>query len=81
MQKRLDLPTDDLRAWDWRAALAAHPIGRHFGLAWLAESTGTKRRTVYAYSAGQRTPPITWLRTAAGVLGWEGLSDGTGSDS
>jgi hypothetical protein len=65
----------DPPGWDWRAAVRVHPVGRYGGLAWLADVTGTPRRTVYAYSAGQRTVPTAWLAKIAGVLGDEGLQD------
>lgn len=36
---------------------------------WLARATGTKPRTVYSYSSGQRTAPDWWVRKAREVLG------------
>lgn len=72
MQHPEDQQAVDLSAWDWRAALRAHPIGRYGGLGWLADTLGMPRRTVYAYSAGQRAIPARWLRDVAVVLGHEG---------
>lgn len=74
MQHTESAQPDALADWDWRAALKAHPIGRYGGLAWLADTLAMPRRTVYAYSAGQRTPTITWLRSVANVLEPEGIA-------
>ena len=52
---------------DWRTVLLAQ--GRT--LRWLAIQTGTKPRTVYAYSQGTRTPRPEWLEAVARVLGTE----------
>lgn len=68
-----DPPSD----WDWRAAVKAHPIGRYGGLAWLADTLAMPRRTVYAYSCGQRPTPAGWLVKVAGVLNHEGSERGT----
>jgi predicted transcriptional regulator len=49
----------------WRTVL----IGQGRSLAWLADRTGAKRRTVYAYSAGTiKNPPREWLDKVARVL-------------
>lgn len=64
-----------LADWDWRAALRAHPIGKYGGLAWLADTLDVPRRTVYAWSAGQRGIPEHRLRDVARVLDHEGSSD------
>lgn len=66
-----------LADWDWRAALKVHPIGKYGGLAWLAEATGRPKRTVYAWSAGQRPAPVSWLRDVARVLDHEGIANGS----
>jgi predicted transcriptional regulator len=52
----------------WRTVLIRQ--GRSF--AWLADVTGKKRRTVYAYSAGTiKNPPREWLAKVSDVLGQE----------
>lgn len=38
-------------------------------LAWLADQTGWKRRTVYAYSTGQLRPTPAFLEAASRALG------------
>jgi len=41
-------------------------------ITWLAEQTGTPRRTVYAYGSGQiKNPPTEWLALVAKLLGIE----------
>lgn len=75
------LPAPESSSWDWKAATRAHPIGRYGGLAWLADSTGVKRGTVYKYSTGERRATGSWLARAAAVLGHEGVSDGIGRRS
>ena len=52
---------------DWRTVLR----GQGRTLRWLALATGTKPRTVYAYSQGKRTPPSEWIAAAARALGIE----------
>lgn len=59
------LPEDDLRTWDWRAALRAEERG----IPWLARQTGKSQTTVYSYAYGTRKTPIAWLRAVAVVLG------------
>lgn len=61
-----ELSEDELRAWDWRAALAADDRS----IPWLARKTDRSDRTVYSYAYEQRRPPIAWLRSAAQVLGF-----------
>lgn len=58
----MDTPTEHN---DWRTVLTAQ--GR--SLRWLADQTGKSRRTVYAYSRGDLTPPADWLRRVAQLLG------------
>ena len=50
---------------DWRATLKAQ--GR--SLAWLADTTGWTRRTVYAYSRGDLRPTAAFLARATEALG------------
>ncbi len=70
---------DPTETWDWRAALKAHPIGRFGGLAWLADTLGMPRRTIYAYSRGDRRIPVGWIERVRAVLVTEGSEDGRGS--
>lgn len=61
-------PTVDeaaLRAWDWKAALAADERS----IPWLARKTHRSDRAVYGYSRGEFVPPLEWLAKAAAVLG------------
>jgi hypothetical protein len=59
------LPDDEqLRSWDWRAALKAEERT----MPWLARRTDRAQRTVYAYAYGQLRPPIEWLRAAYAVI-------------
>jgi hypothetical protein len=53
-----------LRAWDWLAALKADERS----IPWLARKTGKSQRSIYAYSYGQATPSLAWLRDAYRVL-------------
>jgi hypothetical protein len=53
-----------LRAWDWIAALKADERS----IPWLARKTGKPQRTVYAYSYGEVTPSLQWLRDAFRAL-------------
>jgi hypothetical protein len=55
---------DDLRAWDWRAALKADERT----IPWLARQTGRAQNTVYLYAWGKVTPQIEWLREVARLL-------------
>lgn len=70
---RLLQTTADLAAWDWRAELDAQ--GR--SLAWLARQIGARERTVYSWSAGQRTMPMAVRRDVASVLGMR-VAEGAG---
>lgn len=59
-------PTDDeLRAWDWRAALKREERSYE----WLARRTERSASAVTKYGGGSQEPPIAWLRQAAIVLG------------
>ena len=60
----------DLRS-QWHTELRAQ--GR--SLRWLADQTGIARRTVYAYSTGQRRPPDSWLERVAEALGLRGCDE------
>jgi hypothetical protein len=53
-----------LRAWDWMAALKADERS----IPWLARKTGKSQRSIYAYSYGQATPSLAWLRDAYRAL-------------
>ena len=64
------LTEDQLRAWDWRAELER----QERKATWLARHTGRAAVTVYRYSDGSLTPPESWLRDAARVLGVEGAA-------
>lgn len=64
MQNPVALTDDELRAWDWKAALKAEERG----IPWLARRTGRAQHTVYRYSWGTLPTPIEWLRAAAAVL-------------
>jgi hypothetical protein len=58
-------PTEDqLRAWDWRAELAA----QERTYTWLARHTDRAAQTVYQYRSGQTRPSIEWLRAAWSLL-------------
>lgn len=59
MQMREDAP-------HWKDVLREQ--GR--SIAWLADQTGKRRRTVYEYSRGVR-PPEAWLVAVSTVLGTE----------
>lgn len=65
MQDTEVVQDDDLRSWDWRAALRAEERT----IPWLAKRTDRAQRTVYGYAYGTATPPLEWLRAAAIVLG------------
>lgn len=60
----MDKPTSPT---DWRTILKAQ--GR--SLAWLADTTGWTRRTVYAYSRGDLRPTAAFLAAASLALGVE----------
>jgi hypothetical protein len=55
---------EELRAWDWQAALYQDDRS----IPWLARQTRRHQNTVYTYSWGKRTPPIEWLRKVARIL-------------
>jgi hypothetical protein len=59
------LPTEDLRAWDWRADLKRDERG----IPWLARQTHKSQTTVYSYAYGTRATPIAWLEEVARLLG------------
>lgn len=62
------LPTDeDLRAWDWVAALRS--VERT--MTWLARQTGKSQSAVYSYRFGQRRPSTDWLRQVHSLLSRE----------
>lgn len=56
---------EDLEAWDWKAALKREERSHE----WLARRTDRSLSSVNAYAAGRLTPPLSWLRAAAAVLG------------
>lgn len=51
----------------WRIVL----LQQRRSVAWLADRTGKSRRTVYAYSRGELTPPDAWIARASEILGVE----------
>lgn len=55
----------DLRAWDWRAELRA----QERTMTWLARNTDRSLSALYRYLYGSLTPPETWLRDVARLLG------------
>jgi hypothetical protein len=57
----------ELRAWDWRAELTKQDRG----MTWLARKTERSVSAVYRYSDGSLTPPESWLREVAQLLGVE----------
>ena len=60
----MEQPTEQTH---WKTVLIAQ--GR--SIRWLALATGTKVRTVYAYSSGQNRPTPGWLAKAGAALGRE----------
>lgn len=59
-----------LRSWDWLADLKADERS----IPWLARKTGKSQRSIYAYSYGESTPSLEWLRSAYRAL--KGRIDG-----
>jgi ribosome-binding protein aMBF1 (putative translation factor) len=59
------MPLAELRAWDWRAELDRQDRG----MTWLARKTERSVSAVYRYSDGSLTPPESWLRDVARLLG------------
>ncbi len=57
----------ELRAWDWRSELDR----QERGMTWLARKTDRSVSAVYRYSDGSLTPPESWLRDVARLLGVE----------
>lgn len=55
----------ELRAWDWRAELERQDRG----MTWLARRTDRSVSAVYRYAYGTLTPPESWLRDVARILG------------
>lgn len=58
---------DELRAWDWRAELDR----QERQMTWLARHTNRSVGALYRYSGGSLTPPESWLRDVARLLGVE----------
>lgn len=51
--------------YDWLTELRR----QERSILWLARRTNRSRNSVYAYAWGKRTPPATWLKSAALALG------------